>query len=91
MTHTVEYQCWHQMKKRCYYKGHIRFARYGGRGIVVCDRWKDSFENFFADMGYRPFGYSLERKNNDGNYEPSNCMWATPKEQANNRSSNLKG
>jgi hypothetical protein len=65
------------------------FARYGGRGITVCDRWRHSFENFLADMGMKPSPrHSLDRKENDGNYEPSNCRWALPRDQCNNRNNN---
>jgi hypothetical protein len=72
------------MIQRCTNSKHIGFKNYGGRGIKVCDRWK-SFANFLADMGRRPAGLTLERRDNDGNYEPSNCYWATRSEQNRNR------
>jgi hypothetical protein len=79
---TSEYKTWDSMRHRCRHKAR---ADYGGRGIMVCKRW-DSFENFLADMGRRPSKqHSLDRINNDGNYEPDNCRWATKKQQAENR------
>lgn len=80
-----EYISWHSMKERCLNKNIISFKNYGGRGITVCKRWKNSFSNFLKDMGNRPSGTSLDRINNDGNYELNNCRWATPIQQANNQ------
>lgn len=79
-----EYSVWAEMKKRCDNERHEYFADYGGRGIMVCDRWRD-FTNFFADMGKRPEGLTLDRIETNGNYELGNCRWATVLEQANNR------
>ena len=82
---TRTYKKWSSMLQRCTNKRHPAWHYYGGRGIKVCDRWRDSFAAFLADMGKAPDGLSLDRINNDGNYEPGNCRWATSKEQAANR------
>ena len=87
MCGTPTYTTWLCMIGRCYHPANDAFARYGAKGIVVCDRWKD-FQNFFADMGERPEGQTLDRIDSKGNYEPSNCRWATGKEQHRNKSSN---
>lgn len=76
---------WSSMRQRCYLKTMKCYPRYGGKGITVCDRWRDSFENFLADMGQRPEGMTLDRIDPDGNYEPDNCRWATNEVQRENR------
>lgn len=83
MTETREYRIWQAMRSRCRNTNTQNYCNYGGRGIRVCDRW-ESFETFFADMGPCPDGFSIERLNNDGNYEPSNCVWADRTSQARN-------
>jgi hypothetical protein len=89
MSYTKEHKCWAHMKARCYDINDNRYYRYGGRGITVCDRWKNSFESFIEDMGMSPSPkHSVDRIDIDKNYERSNCRWATAKEQANNASSN---
>ena len=88
-TRSPEYRCWGKMISRCYREHNSRYHCYGARGITVCDRWRNSFENFYADMGPRPSGlHSIDRIDNDGNYEPGNCKWSTDIEQQNNRSDN---
>jgi hypothetical protein len=84
-----EYNIWAGIKQRCCNPSSELFARYGARGITICDRWRESFEAFYADMGPRPTPqHTIERKNNDGNYEPGNCIWATMKVQERNRRNN---
>lgn len=85
MKGTPVHNSWANMLSRCYNTKHPRYEDYGGRGITVCDRWRDSFENFYLDMGDRPLGMSLDRiKNNEG-YRPDNCKWSTPVEQNSNK------
>lgn len=84
-TRTPTYNSWRKMKERCTNPNHDRYPRYGGRGIKICDRWLHSFQNFLEDMGNRPYGKTLDRIDPNGNYEPSNCRWATIKQQARNK------
>ncbi len=81
---STEHKTWMAMIQRCTNPNNNRWRHYGARGISVCDRWL-KFENFLADMGLRPKGLTLDRKNNDGNYEPGNCRWATASEQQRNK------
>lgn len=86
---SAEYRAWRSMIERCYRKNNPKYPRYGGRGIVVCARWRESFANSLADVGRRPSpDMTIDRRDYDGNYEPSNVRWATQTEQARNRSSN---
>lgn len=85
-----EYHAWCKMKARCYRPTYQDFKHWGGRGISVCKAWKNSFEIFLADMGPMPLGYSIERKDNNGNYCPSNCIWIPRGEQSLNRSNSVK-
>lgn len=89
MWKSKEWNSWSHMKQRCYNENDTKHADYGGRGIAVCDRWMDKdngFYYFFLDMGFAPSKkHTIDRINVNGNYEPSNCKWSTPKEQSNNR------
>jgi hypothetical protein len=84
MTGTATYGSWRAMMRRCYESAAESYSRYGGAGIEVCPSWH-AFENFFADMGIRPEGTTLDRKDGSKNYEPENCRWSTPEQQAQNR------
>lgn len=84
------YRTWKGMRERCSNKNHKDFSIYGGKGVRVCDRW-NSFQNFVIDMGIRPDGYTLDRINGDGHYEPSNCRWADLKTQAKNQKKRKTG
>ena len=91
LTKTRTYRIWVDMRRRCYEPDEACYPNYGGRGIKVCERWRDphgGFERFLADMGEATKGYTLDRINNDGDYEPSNCRWATYKEQHRNKRTN---
>lgn len=86
MCDTSEYRSWYQMKSRCYDPNNTRYEGWGGRGIKVCDRWRNSFKAFYEDMGPKPTPtHSIDRVDNDGDYTPDNCRWATRAEQQRNK------
>lgn len=87
---TITYNSWRCMKQRCKNPNAIDYKDYGGRGITICERWLNSFQNFLEDMGERPEDKTLDRINNNGNYELSNCRWATHKQQRKNQRINVR-
>lgn len=89
MSYSSEYVSWKSMKLRCLNEKATGYSRYGGAGIGICDRWM-SFENFYADMGVRPKGSTLDRIDNTKGYCPENCRWSTKKDQCNNRNNNVR-
>lgn len=90
MVDTQEYHAWNGMRQRCYNKNSPKYKNYGARGIKVCERWLHSFENFYADMGKCPNGFSLDRIDVNDDYCPKNCRWANNITQSNNRQFNFK-
>lgn len=88
--HRKEYSAWLDAKRRCFEPSHRQFKHYGGRGITMCREWAESVEQFFKDMGPCPTGLTLDRINNDGNYEPGNCRWTTRQIQIRNQRRSVK-
>lgn len=90
-TDSPEYNTWMSMKQRCLNPNAPNYDLYGGRGIKICDRWVNSFEDFLSDMGYKPSSkHSIDRIDVNGDYEPSNCKWSTNEEQQNNKRNSVK-
>lgn len=85
-----ERKTWYMMIARCHDTEHKSYHQYGGLGVTVCDRWRESFEAFIEDMGRRPVGKTLDRIGASGNYEPGNCKWSTAEEQASNKRNSVK-
>lgn len=90
LRYTKTWRIWQAMKNRCYNKNVMQYKNYGGRGIKVCNKWKEDFIEFYKDVGEAPKRKTLDRINNNGNYEPGNVKWSTPKQQCRNKTNNKK-